>query len=135
MTVFATVWLTMLGLLLGSFLTLVADRLPRGESLARPRSHCRSCGRVLNALDLVPVAGYVLRRGRCATCGARIGWFHPVMEGSCGICMLVPVLLLGPLAGGLVGLLAVGAVGGLSARLTASRRASRLGNRVRKSNS
>jgi prepilin signal peptidase PulO-like enzyme (type II secretory pathway) len=134
-TVIATVWLALFGLILGSFLALAADRLPRGESLVRPRSHCRACGRVLNALDLAPVAGYLLRRGRCATCGARIGWFHPVLEVVCGICMLLPVLLLGPWPGGLLGLVAVGVVGGSAARLTASGRAARLSNRIRKSNS
>jgi Bacterial Peptidase A24 N-terminal domain len=133
--VVAAVWLTLLGLVLGSFLALAGDRLPRGESLARPRSHCRACGRVLNALDLLPVAGYLLRRGRCATCGAPIGWFHPVLEIACGICMLVPVLLLGPWPGGLAGLVTVGVVGGAAARLTASGKAAKVGNRIRKSNS
>jgi len=45
---------------------VAADRVPRGESIVRPRSHCRSCGRLLTVVDLLPVAGYLLRRGRCA---------------------------------------------------------------------
>ena len=53
--------------LVGSFINLAADRVPRGESVVRPRSHCRSCGRVLNFVDLIPVAGYLIRAGRCAT--------------------------------------------------------------------
>ena len=54
--------------LVGSFINLAADRVPRRESVVRPRSRCRSCGRVLNLVDLIPVAGYLIRAGRCATC-------------------------------------------------------------------
>lgn len=77
------VWLAVLGLVLGSFLNLVIDRAPKGESIVHPRSHCPACGRVLNVLDLVPVAGYLVRGGRCATCGAAIGWRQPALELAC----------------------------------------------------
>src|SRR5450759_958198 len=81
-------YLVLVCLMLGSFINLAADRFPRGESIVRPRSHCRSCGRVLSAVDLLPVAGYLLRRGRCATCGSRIGRTSPVVEIVSGACML-----------------------------------------------
>ena len=55
-------YLVLVALLIGSFINLAADRLPRGESVVSPRSHCRSCGRVLNVVDLFPVAGYLVRR-------------------------------------------------------------------------
>jgi len=52
--VFVAVYLVLVALLLGSFINLAADRLPRGESLVRPRSHCRACSRPLNVVDLRP---------------------------------------------------------------------------------
>ena len=61
------------GLLIGSFLTVVIDRVPRRVSIATPGSACGACNRRLTALDLVPVVSWVLLRGRCRTCGASIG--------------------------------------------------------------
>src|ERR1700731_4623208 len=97
------VYLVIVALLVGSFINLAADRLPRGESVVRPRSHCRSCGRVLNVVDLFPVAGYLVRAGRCASCGVRIGVSSPVIEALCGAAMLAAVGLVGLWPGALVG--------------------------------
>ncbi len=97
-------YLVLVALLLGSFINLAADRLPRGESVVRPRSHCRSCGRTLNLVDLIPVGGYLIRRGRCAGCGCAIGASSPLVEAACGALMLAPLILLGPLHGAAVGL-------------------------------
>jgi leader peptidase (prepilin peptidase) / N-methyltransferase len=104
-------YLVLVALLLGSFINLAADRLPRGESLLRPRSHCRACGRVLNLVDLIPVGGYLVRGGRCATCDAPIGVSSPAAEALCGAGMLVPLALLGPIRGAPVGFAAVALVG------------------------
>ena len=101
-------YLVFLGLMLGSFINLAADRLPRGESVIRPRSHCRACGRQLNALDLAPVAGYLIRGGRCATCRTPIGASAPLVEFVAGCCMVVAIALLGLWPGGAVGLVLVG---------------------------
>lgn len=106
-------YLVLIALLLGSFINLAADRIPRRESVVRPRSHCRSCGRVLNAIDLLPVAGYLVRRGRCMTCHAPIGVLAPLVEASAGALMLVSLLWLGPWPGVLFGFTLVG-LGGLS---------------------
>src|SRR2546423_10728296 len=91
--------LVLVALLVGSFINLAADRLPRGESLVRPRSHCRSCGRVLNFVDLIPLGGYLIRRGRCATCGVSIGAASPALEALCGLSMLVSLGVLGLVTG------------------------------------
>ncbi len=104
-------YLVLVGLMLGSFINLAADRLPRRESLLRPRSHCRSCGRDLDLVDLIPVGGFVLRGGRCASCGATIGAWSPVVEALCGVAMLAPLSLLGLWPGALVGFVAVSLVG------------------------
>jgi prepilin signal peptidase PulO-like enzyme (type II secretory pathway) len=104
-------YLVVVALLAGSFINLAADRLPRGESVVRPRSHCRTCGRVLNVVDLIPVAGYVVRRGRCASCGVEIGISAPAVEGLCAAAMLASLLLLGPWVGAVAGLGAVVGIG------------------------
>ena len=98
--------------LLGSFINLAADRLPRGESVVRPRSHCTACGRVLNALDLLPVVGYVMRRGRCATCGASIGISSPLIEAACIAAMVVAIAIGGVFPGAVAGLALVALIGG-----------------------
>jgi prepilin signal peptidase PulO-like enzyme (type II secretory pathway) len=123
-------YLVVVALLLGSFINLAADRLPRRESLVRPRSHCRSCGRVLNFVDLLPVGGYVIRGGRCAGCGAAIGRWSPAVEAACGAVMLVPLATLGLFSGAVVGGVAVALVGAAAVGLSFARdRGSRLGSR------
>ena len=107
----AGAYLVLVALLIGSFINLAADRVPRRESVIRPRSHCRSCGRVLNAVDLAPVVGYLARAGRCATCGVSIGVASPLIEALCGGAMLVALGFLGLWPGALVGLFAIAAVG------------------------
>ncbi|MGC9359153.1 MAG: prepilin peptidase [Anaerolineae bacterium] len=62
----------LVGLAVGSFLNVVADRVPQGESLLRPPSRCPSCDRQLAPLELVPVVSYLALGGRCRTCGAEI---------------------------------------------------------------
>jgi prepilin signal peptidase PulO-like enzyme (type II secretory pathway) len=111
MTLIWSAYLVMIALLVGSFVNLAADRLPRGESLVRPRSHCRACGRTLNAIDLLPVGGYLLRRGRCATCGSSIGASALAVEVLSGLAMLVPLAVLGAIPGAVAGVALTAAVG------------------------
>lgn len=69
------VWITvsaLLGMAVGSFLNVLIDRLPAGQSLAFPASHCVSCQRRLSAKDLIPVFSYLWLRGRCRYCQATI---------------------------------------------------------------
>jgi leader peptidase (prepilin peptidase)/N-methyltransferase len=72
------------GLVFGSFLTVVVYRVPRGESLVRPRSRCPSCGTQIRAIDNVPVVSWLLLRGRCRACGARISPVYPQVELATG---------------------------------------------------
>jgi leader peptidase (prepilin peptidase)/N-methyltransferase len=67
-------------LALGSFLNVVAARLPDGRSLVRPPSSCGSCGTQIAWRDNVPVVSYLLLRGKCRTCGARIGARYLAVE-------------------------------------------------------
>jgi leader peptidase (prepilin peptidase)/N-methyltransferase len=67
-------------LALGSFLNVVAARLPERRSLVRPRSSCVSCGTEIAWYDNVPVVSYLVLRGRCRSCGARIGVRYLAVE-------------------------------------------------------
>jgi leader peptidase (prepilin peptidase)/N-methyltransferase len=68
------------GLLIGSFLTVVVWRVPRRESVVRGRSKCPSCGAMIGARDNVPVFSWLVLRGRCRRCGARISPIYPATE-------------------------------------------------------
>jgi leader peptidase (prepilin peptidase) / N-methyltransferase len=68
------------GLAVGSFLNVVASRLPVGRSVSRPRSACPHCETPIRSRDNVPVVSYLLLRGRCRDCRAPIGWRYPAVE-------------------------------------------------------
>lgn len=80
---------------LGSFFEVVLDRVPRGESLLWPPSHCRTCGHRLTPDELVPVISYLVQRGRCRACDTPIGRGVPVREALSGLALGVPWLLAG----------------------------------------
>ncbi|HEU4978904.1 MAG TPA: prepilin peptidase [Solirubrobacteraceae bacterium] len=68
------------GLIIGSFLNVVAHRLPRGESLSHPRSRCPGCEAPIKPYDNVPVLSWLLLRGRCRHCGQPISARYPLVE-------------------------------------------------------
>ena len=84
-----TLIVVVFGLALGSFLNICIDRLPRGQSIRRPRSHCPACKTPLAARDLVPVLSYVLLRGRCRYCSAPIPKRVLLVEAGTGLLFLV----------------------------------------------
>ena len=69
-----------LGLMIGSFLNVVAYRVPRGESLVKPGSHCTTCGEAVKPWDNVPVLSWIFLRGRCRGCGEKISARYPLIE-------------------------------------------------------
>ena len=71
----------LLGLFVGSFLNVCIDRLPQGQSIFHPRSHCAACNRKLGNLDLIPIFSYLWLRGRCRYCRASIPIRIPIVEG------------------------------------------------------
>jgi leader peptidase (prepilin peptidase)/N-methyltransferase len=68
------------GLCVGSFLNVVIHRVPKRESVVRPRSHCPACGVQIAERDNVPVVSWVLLRGRCRACDERIPLRYPLVE-------------------------------------------------------
>jgi len=90
MTIVIPVFIVLAGLAVGSFLNVFADRIPAGQSLFRPRSHCPACGKTLGVRDLIPVASYLLLRGKCRYCSAPIP--IRVLQVEAGTGLLFPIL-------------------------------------------
>jgi leader peptidase (prepilin peptidase)/N-methyltransferase len=80
------------GAIVGSFLNVVAYRLPRKESLLHPGSRCPRCETPIKPYDNVPILGWLWLRGRCRACGAPISWRYPAVEAVsaslCALCVL-----------------------------------------------
>ena len=83
MTAFVVACCALLGLAIGSFLNVVIYRVPRKESVVRPRSHCPGCGTEIAERDNIPVVSWLLLRGRCRTCGMHISFRYPAVELAC----------------------------------------------------
>jgi leader peptidase (prepilin peptidase)/N-methyltransferase len=77
---FETVAVLLAAPFVGSFLGVVIDRLPAGRPMLVGRSRCDACSATLGAKDLVPVASWLWRRGRCAYCRAELSTFYPIIE-------------------------------------------------------
>jgi leader peptidase (prepilin peptidase) / N-methyltransferase len=91
---FAAPLSVLFGGILGSFLNVVVWRLPRGESLSHPGSHCPGCESPIRPYDNVPVLSWLILRGRCRDCGMRIPWRYPAVEaGTAVLCGLVALAL------------------------------------------
>ncbi len=82
------------GLMAGSFVSVVAHRVPRGESIVGPRSRCPACGAQIAAYDNVPVVSWLLLRGRARCCGAAISVRYPLVELALGALYAATVLVL-----------------------------------------
>ncbi len=80
MSVAVTALMLVPGLVLGSFLNVVAARVPRHESIAFPGSHCMTCGHPIAWYDNIPLVSYIVLRGRCRHCGSSIGLRYPAVE-------------------------------------------------------
>jgi leader peptidase (prepilin peptidase) / N-methyltransferase len=71
-----------MGAIVGSFLNVVAYRLPRHESLVTPGSHCPACGTPVKPYDNIPIVSWLLLRGRCRSCSAPISKRYPLVEAA-----------------------------------------------------
>jgi leader peptidase (prepilin peptidase)/N-methyltransferase len=82
------------GMIAGSFVGVVADRVPVGRSIVAPRSACPSCGTQIAAYDNVPVISWLLLGGHCRTCHTRIPARYPLIELAVGIAFAATALVL-----------------------------------------
>lgn len=76
------------GLILGSFLNVCIYRIPRGESIAYPPSHCTNCDNKIKWYDLIPVVSYIFLRGKCRYCKEKISLRYPLIELITGVIFL-----------------------------------------------
>jgi leader peptidase (prepilin peptidase)/N-methyltransferase len=79
----------MIGAVIGSFLNVCIHRLPAGESVVYPPSHCPGCGARIRSWDNIPLLSYVLLRGRCRSCGGAISVRYPVVEALGGTSLVL----------------------------------------------
>jgi leader peptidase (prepilin peptidase)/N-methyltransferase len=86
-------------MIMGSAVTALVHRVPRAGGMAwvRGRSACTACGHVLGPLDLVPVLSWLLARGRCRHCGARVSFRYPLTEILCAAWALLLWWRFGPI--------------------------------------
>jgi leader peptidase (prepilin peptidase) / N-methyltransferase len=84
------------GLAFGSFLNVCITRIPREESIVRPASHCRECGKPIRWWDNIPLLSFLLLRGRCRGCGSRIPYRYPIVELLTGLVFVGCYVCFGP---------------------------------------
>lgn len=74
-----------IGTVLGSFYNVVGYRVPKGESILFPSSHCTNCNHRLRPWELIPIISFLLQGAKCTKCKQKISWFYPIFEFSCGV--------------------------------------------------
>jgi leader peptidase (prepilin peptidase)/N-methyltransferase len=106
---FVAVGMGLIGLLLGSFSTVVIYRLPRNEQLVKGRSECPSCHAILGPIDMVPVFTWLVLRGRCRHCKASVSAMYPLVElTSCALAVAVVCKYGASVASVVLGLVCIG---------------------------
>lgn len=83
------------GVIIGSFLNVCIYRVPKHESIVVVRSHCMSCGNQIKWYDLVPLVSFLVLRGKCRYCKAKLSWQYPAVEAMNGILYGIIVFLNG----------------------------------------
>lgn len=81
------------GAILGSFYNVVGYRLPKGESIVFPSSHCTNCGHKLKAYELVPIFSFLFLKGKCSKCKQKISWFYTAFEILTGLLFVLCYLV------------------------------------------
>lgn len=81
----AAIFTFLFGLIFGSFLNVIIYRVPREQSIVKPRSACPNCGALIRAYDNIPVLSWVILRGKCRDCGHPISPRYAIVELLCGL--------------------------------------------------
>ncbi len=82
------------GLVVGSFLNVLIDRLPRDEQIFKGRSYCESCKYKLSFSDLIPVLSFVLLQGKCRYCHSPLSYYYPIVEITTGLLFVLSFVYL-----------------------------------------
>ncbi len=77
------------GLCFGSFFNVCSMRIPKGESINKPRSHCENCAHVLKWYELIPLVSFIMQKGKCRNCHAKLSYFYPFSELATGLLFMV----------------------------------------------
>lgn len=93
---FAEVFVTLMGLCIGSFLNVCIHRLPLKQSVVRPPSRCPNCGNLLRWFDNIPILSYAVLAGRCRACRNPISLQYPIVEAVTAALFLLHFWVLGP---------------------------------------
>jgi len=93
--IFLYIVLGFTGLCIGSFFNVLIWRIPRGESIVWPPSHCGGCGKSIKAFDNIPVLSYLVLGGKCRNCKARISFVYPLVEILTAAALIAAWRLLG----------------------------------------
>ncbi len=83
------------GIVIGSFLNVCIFRIPKKETIVTEPSHCMSCGHKLGWLDMVPLFSFLVLRGKCRYCGAKLSAQYPIVEGCNGLAYMLILYLYG----------------------------------------
>jgi len=84
-----------IGIVFGSFYNVVGYRIPKGESILYPPSHCTKCKHKLGIFELIPILSYVFLRGKCKSCKTKISMFYPLFEFFTGLCFVLSYVVFG----------------------------------------
>ncbi len=96
MEVFILIFIFVIGTLLGSFYNVVGYRLPKGQSIVFPPSHCPNCNHRLGASELIPILSFIFLKGKCKHCRQKISAFYPVFEFLTGLLFVISYIIFGP---------------------------------------
>lgn len=95
MEVYYAIMLFILGTILGSFYNVVGYRLPKGQSIVAPPSHCPNCNHRLKFYELIPIFSFLFLGRKCLKCKQKISWFYMIFELITGILFMVSYLIFG----------------------------------------
>ena len=95
MEVYYAIMLFILGAVLGSFYNVVGYRLPKGQSIVAPPSHCPNCNHRLKFYELIPIFSFLFLGRKCLKCKQKISWFYMIFELITGILFMISYLVFG----------------------------------------
>lgn len=95
MDIYYTITLFILGIFLGSFFNVVGSRLPVGESIIYPASHCTNCGHFLKPYELIPIFSFLFQKGKCTKCKTKLSWKYPIYELVTGFLFALCYIIFG----------------------------------------
>ena len=95
MGAFLYIFLACVGAVVGSFLNVLIFRIPEGQSIVLPSSHCPKCGHAIRVYDNIPIISYLILRGKCRDCHEKISMQYPIVEAITALMSLLLFLKFG----------------------------------------